>query len=194
MQGIDVVWLNPDAFYVVGFRLPRLPELVPTERSVIVRLEMLPIQLNRAGIVTNGRFKIPQLPIREPSIMVEIRLVRVQANGLTEITNGGLKVSLTIKRDASVVIGKGVLWVLGDCCGVVLDGKLVLVDFVVSKRTVEERLEVPRLCVQSLRVERNGFFKLPLLARSIPHSVHTLRLLILYSRFLPLLLNLRWLV
>ena len=66
----------------------QLASLVPAEGSVIVGLEVLLIQLDRLGVVRDGRFEVAQFTEGEASVVVEIGLARFYLDGSREALDG----------------------------------------------------------------------------------------------------------
>lgn len=142
MQCRDVVSLQLNRLYVVVLCLLELADLVPAERTVVVRLEMLRVELYGLRVVHYGQLVLALLPVGEPSIVVEIRFVTLQVDCLRETVDRLVEIAFPVQADALVVVGESVVGVDADRCRVVLNGPVELADFVKRETTVKECLEM----------------------------------------------------
>ncbi len=96
--------------------------------------------------------------------MVEIGLFRVQLNGNCKIFNRLFKIVFPVKRDTSVVVGKGVRRINIQRLGIVADSHVKLSQFIIGKPPIEVSLKMIRLHFYSFCIQLYGFFEVSFFA------------------------------
>jgi len=86
----------------------------------------------------------------------EISLGRVKPNCSCEVFNCLFVLAFSIIRYSSVIISIWILWINLDCQGIILDGSIEVVDFVMRESTIEKRFEVIGEVGEGKRVEVYG--------------------------------------
>ena len=156
MQRRYVVRLKIHSSLVVGLRLIKLSEFVPTKSSVVVCLKMLWVNLNSVLVVFDSVVKLSLFPIGEASIVIKVSLIRHQTNGLSKALNSLIIGTFSIETYALVVIGICIIGINTYSRRIISYCLLKVSNFVKSEASVEESLEMVWHDVERLSILTYG--------------------------------------
>jgi hypothetical protein len=153
VSGLYIRRLEFDSQNVVLFSFLKLSNLIPTKCPVVVRFEVVWIELNGLWVVLDGSFKVALLAVSEATVVEKVGFGRLKCYGLCKAFNSFFIISPSVKRDALVIISKRIFWLDWDCCGVVLNGEVKLAKLVIGEPSVKQSFEMGRHDGESLWVE-----------------------------------------
>ena len=156
VKDIHIIRLNFKCFLIIFICFDEVPNFVLAKCSIKQCLEMTRLQTKRWWVILNRLFEHLLLSISKSTIVEEISLGRVKPNCSCEVFNCLFVLAFSIIRYSSVIISIWILWINLDCQGIILDGSIEVVDFVMRESTIEKRFEVIGEVGEGKRVEVYG--------------------------------------